>query len=53
MMMDAPSLVSAMSNFSAEEEFDDFLDEALPVQHLAKTLVSSIGDEVTFNVLHP
>ena len=54
MVMDAGSLISATSNVSSEEEFEEYLNN-LPgaLQTLVKMAVDHLGDEVEFSVCHP
>lgn len=54
LLMDAATLISATSNVSSEEEFDQHLEENLPTEWagIAKLLIDNLGDEINFSALH-
>ena len=55
LVMDAMSLISATSNVSSEEEFDEYLQTEVhpPLAEIIRIAVEHLGDEVEFSFAHP
>ena len=55
LVMDALSLISATSNVSSEEEFDEHLDNMVPppLASLIRIAMEYLGDEIEFSFAHP